>query len=113
MTSYTVCSDCGRTYSVTALHLCPTRAEAAARGFESDEDLHKQLAPSEELLNRVRGFTPQGVSWNWSVEASDTGIHRVVVVVDDTLPESLRETRRVLVHHEDWEDALQALGLLP
>lgn len=115
MSGMTVCSDCGRAYQVSGTfeHICPERTMAAARGFEGVDDVVRQLAPSTELVNRVRRFTSQSVSWDWSIEVTDAGIHRVVTVTDTSLPESFRKTQHALLSHEDWEDAFQVLGLLP
>lgn len=111
--SMTVCSECGRAYSADRLHLCPEKAEAAARGFEGEDSIIDQLKPPQELLTRVTKFNVTNIVWKWSVEVTGEKLDRVIIVLDPSLPDDLQERWHYLAHHEEWEEAFQVMGLLP
>lgn len=112
----TVCSDCGVAYTVsgTARHICAERLERAARGFEEDNSIQKQLAPPDELLTRVASFNEGSlIRWKWEVGVDREGITRKVIVNDQSLPAPHDEQVRMLDSFEDWPDVFSELGLLP
>lgn len=116
----TICSECGAAYSVvcgfnpTAKHICEHKREAAARGWEGDDEaLVLRLQPPVEILTKVRAFIGESISWDWQVSIGADGLMRRITVKDPSLPPPHDAQVRDLANHEDWEGAFKALGLLP
>lgn len=116
MNSITICSDCGAAYQVsgTFQHICEDKREAAAKGWEGDDEaLIIRLKPNVELLTRVRGSIGGSLDWDWHISISIDGLLRTVTVKDPSLPPPHDVQVRKLANHENWEEAFKALGLLP